>query len=50
MIEDDNVVEVTPGTIVVTTLDGTVVTPQARHISWDLEAAEIPLEDLVHEG
>ena len=40
VIEDDNIVEVTPGSIVVTTLDGTVVTPQARHISWDLEAAE----------
>jgi glutamine---fructose-6-phosphate transaminase (isomerizing) len=40
VIEDDNIVEVRPGSIVVTTLDGTVVTPQARHISWDLEAAE----------
>jgi glutamine---fructose-6-phosphate transaminase (isomerizing) len=40
VIEDDNIVEVRPGSIIVTTLDGTVVTPQARHISWDLEAAE----------
>ncbi len=40
VIEDDNIVEVTPGSIVVTTLDGTIVTPQARHITWDLEAAE----------
>ena len=40
VIEDNNIVEVRPGSIKVTTLDGTVVTPQARHISWDLEAAE----------
>ncbi len=40
VIEDDHVVEVRPGSITVTTLDGVVVTPEARHISWDLEAAE----------
>ncbi len=40
VIDDDHVVEVRPGSITVTTLDGVVVTPEARHISWDLEAAE----------
>ena len=40
VIEDDNVVEIRPGFLRVTTLDGIEVTPQPRHIAWDLEAAE----------
>jgi glutamine---fructose-6-phosphate transaminase (isomerizing) len=40
VIDDDHVVEVRPGSITVTTLEGRIVTPEARHISWDLEAAE----------
>jgi glutamine---fructose-6-phosphate transaminase (isomerizing) len=40
VIEDDHIVEVRPGDIRVTTLDGVVVKPEARHITWDLEAAE----------
>ena len=40
VIEDDNIVELRPGLIRVTNLDGQVVTPEARHITWDLDAAE----------
>ena len=40
VIEDDNVVELRPGFLRVTTLDGVEVTPTPRHIAWDLEAAE----------
>ena len=40
VIEDNHVVEARPGSIRVTTLNGAEVTPEARHISWNLEAAE----------
>ena len=40
VIDDDHLVELRPGVIRVTNLDGDVVTPEARHIAWDLEAAE----------
>jgi glutamine---fructose-6-phosphate transaminase (isomerizing) len=40
VIEDDNIVELRPGLIRVTNLEGQVVTPEARHITWDLDAAE----------
>jgi len=40
VLDDDQVVEVTPGRLRVTTLDGAEVTPARRHISWSLEAAE----------
>ena len=40
VIEDDHLVELRPGVIRVTNLDGDVVMPEARHIAWDLEAAE----------
>jgi glucosamine--fructose-6-phosphate aminotransferase (isomerizing) len=40
VIDDDQVVEVRPGALRVTTLDGVEVEPVRRHIDWDLEAAE----------
>ncbi len=40
VIEDDHIVEVRPGLIRVTNLAGAEVTPETRHITWDLEAAE----------
>ena len=40
VLDDDNVVEVRPGRLTVTTLDGKEVAPARRHISWNLEAAE----------
>ncbi|MDQ6910505.1 MAG: glutamine--fructose-6-phosphate aminotransferase, partial [Actinomycetota bacterium] len=40
VIDDDQLVEVGPGTLRVTTLAGAEVEPQRRHIDWDLEAAE----------
>ncbi|HEV3402497.1 MAG TPA: glutamine--fructose-6-phosphate transaminase (isomerizing) [Acidimicrobiales bacterium] len=40
VLDDDQVVEVRPGELRVTTLDGADVTLTRRHIPWDLEAAE----------
>jgi glutamine---fructose-6-phosphate transaminase (isomerizing) len=40
VIEDDHIVELRPGVIRVTTLEGVEVALEPRHISWDLEAAE----------
>jgi glutamine---fructose-6-phosphate transaminase (isomerizing) len=40
VIDDDLIVEVRPGVLRVTTLDGVEVTPEARHVTWDLESAE----------
>jgi len=37
---DDELAVLTPGAITVTTLDGDPVTPEALHITWDLEAAQ----------
>ncbi len=37
---DDELAVLTPGVITVTTLDGEPVTPEALHITWDLEAAQ----------
>ncbi len=39
-IEDDQLVELRPGGIVVSDLDGNQLTPQALKIDWDLKAAE----------
>ena len=39
-IDDDQVVEVRPGIIRVTTLDGDHVEPHPLHVEWDLEQAE----------
>ena len=40
VLDDDQVVEVRPGHLRVTTLEGKDVSPVRRHIPWDLEAAE----------
>ena len=40
VIDDDRVVELTPGAIRVTDLHGTEVVPQEREVTWDLAAAE----------
>jgi glutamine---fructose-6-phosphate transaminase (isomerizing) len=39
-LRDDELAVLTPGRIVVTTLDGEGVVPEPLHISWDLEAAQ----------
>lgn len=40
VIDDDRVVEVGPGKLLVTTLEGETVEPDRRCVEWDLEAAE----------
>ena len=40
VIEDDQVVELRAGSLRVTDLSGAEVTPDRRHVTWDLEAAE----------
>ena len=40
VIDDDQVVEVRPGSLRVTTLDGAEVTPVRRHVDADVETAE----------
>jgi glucosamine--fructose-6-phosphate aminotransferase (isomerizing) len=40
VIDDDRVVEVGPGRLQVTTLEGQTVEPDRRCVEWDLEAAE----------
>ena len=40
VLDDDQVVEVRPGQLRVTTLEGEEVSPVRRHVPWDLEAAE----------
>ncbi len=40
VLDDDQVVEVRPGSLVVTDLDGAEVTPPRRHVAYDLAAAE----------
>ncbi|HZT67282.1 MAG TPA: glutamine--fructose-6-phosphate transaminase (isomerizing) [Acidimicrobiales bacterium] len=39
-LEDDQIAEVRPGSMVVTDLDGNEVTPSRLKVDWDLEAAE----------
>ncbi len=39
-LEDDQIAEIGPGTLRVTTLEGEVVEPIALHVDWDLEAAQ----------
>jgi glucosamine--fructose-6-phosphate aminotransferase (isomerizing) len=40
VIEDDEIVELRPGSIVVTDLSGGQVTPRPLHVDWDIEAAQ----------
>lgn len=40
VIENDRVVEIRPGTVVITDLDGVEVEAVAREVTWDLESAE----------
>jgi len=40
VLDDDRVVEIRPGSVRVTDLAGTPVTPRERVVEWDLEAAE----------
>ena len=40
VIDDDRVVELTPGEIRVTDLNGTIYEPEEREVTWDLAAAE----------
>jgi glucosamine--fructose-6-phosphate aminotransferase (isomerizing) len=40
VIDDDRVVELRPGSIRVTDLEGAEVVPPRRHVTWDLDAAE----------
>lgn len=40
VIEDNNVVEITPDSAIISTLDGDLVDQTIRRIDWDLEAAE----------
>jgi glucosamine--fructose-6-phosphate aminotransferase (isomerizing) len=39
-LEDDQIAEIRPGSIRVTTLDGEEVQPVALHVEWDLEEAQ----------
>jgi glucosamine--fructose-6-phosphate aminotransferase (isomerizing) len=39
LLEDDQVAELRPGAIRVTTMDGTVITPKPLTVEWDLDAA-----------
>jgi glucosamine--fructose-6-phosphate aminotransferase (isomerizing) len=39
-LEDNQIAEIGPGTLKVTTLEGEVVEPIALHVEWDLEAAQ----------
>jgi glutamine---fructose-6-phosphate transaminase (isomerizing) len=39
VLEDDQIAELRPGSIRVTSLDGTEVEPAPLHVDWDLEAA-----------
>ncbi len=39
-LEDDQIAEIGPGTLRVTTIEGEVVEPIALHVDWDLEAAQ----------
>ncbi len=40
VLDDDQIVEVRPGHLRVTTLEGVHVAPARRHVPWNLEAAE----------
>ncbi len=40
VVDDDRVVEVRPGSLRVTDLDGVEVEPPTRHVDWNLEEAE----------
>jgi glutamine---fructose-6-phosphate transaminase (isomerizing) len=40
VIDDERVVELRPGTVRITTLDGDEVAPERREVTWDLAAAE----------
>src|SRR5438094_466453 len=40
VLDDDQVVEVRPGQLTVTDLQGNEVRPNRRHVDWDLDAAE----------
>ena len=39
-LDDDQIAEIGPGTLRVTTLEGEAVEPIALHVDWDLEAAQ----------
>ncbi|HUZ42972.1 MAG TPA: glutamine--fructose-6-phosphate transaminase (isomerizing) [Acidimicrobiales bacterium] len=39
-VDDDQLVEIRPGSFRITTLDGTDVEPRPLHVEWDLEQAE----------
>src|SRR3984957_777505 len=39
-LDDDQIAEIGPGTLRVTTTDGEAVEPVALHVDWDLEAAQ----------
>ncbi len=39
VLDDDRVAELRPGSISVTTLDGTAAEPKPLHVDWDLDAA-----------
>ena len=40
ILEDDQIVELRPGSIVVRDLDGNEVAPRGMHVDWDIEAAQ----------
>jgi glucosamine--fructose-6-phosphate aminotransferase (isomerizing) len=40
VLDDDRVIEVRPGSVLVTDLEGGVIEPEQRKVEWDLEAAE----------
>ncbi|MCZ7529341.1 MAG: glutamine--fructose-6-phosphate transaminase (isomerizing) [Acidimicrobiia bacterium] len=40
VVDDDQVVELRPGSVRITDLDGTELTPELRTITWDVEQAE----------
>ena len=39
-MDDDQIAELRPGSIRVTTIDGSEVDPPPLHVEWDLEAAK----------
>ena len=40
VLEDDQLAELRPGSVIIRTFDGAVVTPTPLHVDWDVEAAQ----------
>ncbi len=40
VLDDDQIAELRPGSVVIRTMDGDLVTPEKRTVTWDVEAAQ----------